>query len=76
MNKDLGLFASGIFFLGLGEWKNHKWISWIKEANVYTGEPALMKKKVREPDLIGYIFILIGISLILGGLYNVFFLKS
>ncbi len=64
-NRLLGLFALGIFFIGLGEWKNHKWRSWIKESNVYTGGPALMKVKIREPDIIGYLLDFIGLLFLL-----------
>ena len=76
-NKDLGLIASGFFFIGLGEWKNHKVKYTITNRHV-TGVadmigPTKMEHIYRQPDFIGYLFILIGILLILGGLYNVFF---
>ena len=67
-NLQLQLLAGGSFFIGLGEWKNHKPVSWIKEANFWTGGPALMKGIVRKPDLVGRLFNLIGVILILLGI--------
>ncbi len=69
-NKQLALLSSGILCIGLGEWKNHKWVSWIKPANVYTGGAALMKQKIRQSDLVGNFLILIGILLFLTGILD------
>lgn len=71
-NKQLGLFSLGILCIGLGEWKNHKFVSWIKPANAYTGGTALITNKIRQPDLIGNIIIFIGMLFVLGGLFSVF----
>ena len=67
-NRQLGLFALGILCIGLGEWENHKWKSWIKEANAFTGGAALMKVKIREPDFIGYLLNLIGLLFLITGI--------
>lgn len=40
-NGELLLFATGIFVIGIGEWKNHKTLALIKPPNVYTGGEAL-----------------------------------
>ena len=58
------LLSGGAFLLGLGEWKNHKEVSWIKEANAYTGGPAFMRATVRQPDLVGVLFEVVGIVLL------------
>jgi hypothetical protein len=52
-NQELLLLSSGLFFIGLGEWKNHKTAACFKEANACTGGPGLMQAKVRSPDVIG-----------------------
>lgn len=65
-NQELLLFSSGIFFLGLGEWKNHKTAAWFKESNAYTGGPGLFQAKVRSADAVG--ILLDGAGLLLFGL--------
>jgi hypothetical protein len=54
------LLSGGVFLIGLGEWKNHKELSWWKEANAYTGGPALMQALVRKADPVGVVFELAG----------------
>ena len=63
-NSQLQLLSGGIFFLGMGEWKNHKTDSWIKPPNAYTGQTALITRTEWRPDLIGLLFDIIGITLI------------
>jgi len=69
-NKQLILFSSGMLLVGLGEWKNHKYLSWIKPPNVYTGPPALMQQQIRDPDLLGWFLDLIGLILIIIGVID------
>ena len=64
-NNYLQLLSGGIFLFGLGEWKNHKEESFMKNANAYTGPAALITYTVRKPDVFG--FILDGIGLIMIG---------
>ncbi|MDA2912445.1 hypothetical protein MYX77_00535 [Acidobacteriia bacterium AH_259_A11_L15] len=63
-NDQLQLLSGGVFLVGLGEWKNHKEVSWIKPPNVYTGGPALMSATVRKADLVGVVLDLAGVVLI------------
>ncbi len=63
-NAQLQLLSLGAICLGLGEWKNHKVLSWIKPANAYTGGPALMTAPVRSPDVVGKILDVLGIVLL------------
>ena len=58
------LLSGGAFLVGLGEWKNHKEVSWIKEPNVYTGGAAFMRAIVRQPDLVGVLFETVGVVLL------------
>ena len=70
-NTHLQLLSGGGFLLGTGEWKNHKVAAWIKPPNVYTGGPALMQTTVRQPDLIGVLFDVLGIVLMLVGAWRI-----
>lgn len=63
-NLQLQLLAGGSFLLGLGEWKNHKPLSFFKPPNVYTGGPALMTTTVRSSDIVGTTLDIVGIILI------------
>lgn len=63
-NKNIMILMLGLMLIGLGEWKNHKVKSWIKEANFFTGGPALIQTKLRHPDLIGNMLDIVGIILI------------
>lgn len=64
-NKQLILVSSGMLFVGLGEWKNHKYYYWNKPPNAYTGSATLIQTKTRKVDLVGVIFDIIGIFLII-----------
>jgi hypothetical protein len=67
-NGEALLLGTGLFLIGLGEWKNHKTVAWIKPPNVYTGPAALVQTKARQPDAFGIILEGAGIVfLALGG---------
>lgn len=70
-NIQLQLLASGFFFFGLGEWKNHKNEYAIKPPNAYTGPPALITFSMWKPDIVGLLFDLVGIVLIALGIINI-----
>ena len=70
-NTQLQLLAGGCFFIGIGEWKNHKVASWIKPPNVYTGPAALIKVPIRKADWVGRILDTSGLVLVGLGLYSV-----
>ena len=71
-NKQLILFSLGLFFIGLGEWKNMKNFSYIKPPNIYTGPTAFMSGKTREPDIFGILFDIVGITLLILFLIDLF----
>ncbi len=71
-NGQLQLLSSGFFFFGVGEWKNRKVEHWVKPPNVYTGDPALIKARVRAPDALGIIFDILGVILIILGFGSLF----
>lgn len=66
-NKQLILFSAGILLIGLGEWKNHKYHSWIKPPNAYTGPAAFMQAKMRNADIFGIFLEIVGFVLIVLG---------
>ena len=68
-NNYLQILAGGIFLFGLGEWKNHKTESFIKPSNAYTGPAAVISYKVRKPDLFGWLLNIVGLALIIYGIY-------
>ena len=70
-NKYAVLFSAGTFLIGIGEWKNHKHLSWLKEANAFTGPAAVMKVKRRMPDFIGILFDISGGALIFFALVDI-----
>jgi len=70
-NGQAQLLFLGIFFIGIGEWKNHKTASWIKPSNAYTGGPALMSANVRQPDGLGIAFDFLGAALVLLGMISI-----
>ncbi len=70
-NWQLQLLAGGIFFLGVGEWKNHKVLSGIKPPNVYTGPAALVSTTVRKPDFFGLFFDFVGLALLGLGVWSI-----
>jgi len=63
-NINAQLLSGGCFLLGLGEWKNHKVVSWIKPPNVNTGGSALMSATIRKPDFVGVGLETIGVVLL------------
>lgn len=64
------LLSGGTFFIGLGEWKNHKMFTFIKPPNAYTGPPAVMSGIMRKPDMLGSFFTLAGVALIMLGIWK------
>lgn len=64
-NGQLQLLSGGLFFLGIGVWKNEKIASWFKPPNVYTGPSALISTEIRQPDPVGRFFELLNATLIL-----------
>jgi hypothetical protein len=66
------LISMGVLLIGVGEWKNHKVVSWIKEANAYTGPAALMQGVTRQPDFVGRSLLLVGIALVITGVWRIF----
>src|SRR5687768_7959605 len=72
-NLQLQLLSGGTFFLGIGEWKNHKTDSWIKPPNAYTGPTALITKTEWRPDLVGLLFDIIGITLIVISIKSIYY---
>jgi hypothetical protein len=70
-NGQVQLFTSGLFFIGLGEWKNWKLREWIKPANAFTGGAAFISEPVRVPDLVGILLLLLGTVLFAAGLISV-----
>jgi hypothetical protein len=63
-NQELLIFSLGLFFIGVGEWKNHKWLSYIKPPNAYTGPSAFIQQEARHPDFVGVSFDVIGVLLL------------
>ena len=70
-NGQAQLFSLVFFFIGIGEWKNHKTASWIKPENAYTGGPALMSAKVRQPDVFGVGCIILGVIFAIIGIISI-----
>lgn len=70
-NRELMLLSSGLFFGGIGVWKNEKWASYIKPPNAYTGPAALIKYPIRKPDFVGRFFEIMGVLLFLAGLGHI-----
>ena len=70
-NTQLQLIASGLFLVGLGEWKNTKTKTRIKPPNVYTGPALLMQSNVWKPDLIGLLFDVAGLVLLGVGVWSI-----
>ena len=71
-NQQLGLFAAGMFCIGLGEWKNHKKMIRTVPPDPYTRTGLVIEDKIRKPDAIGYILDLLGFVLFFIGLLNFF----
>jgi len=70
-NGQLQLVSSGLFFFGLGEWKNRKVASTFKPPNAYTGPVGILSTMVRQPDTLGKIFDLLGILLFTIGILSI-----
>jgi len=66
-NSQLQLISGGVFILGLGEWKNHKFLPMIKPPNAYTGPAMFMNVPVWKPDPVGLLLDLAGIALVVAG---------
>lgn len=69
-NIQLQLLAGGFFLIGLGEWKNHIRKSMITPSNVYTGSSAFVTGIIRQPNIIGVLIEIIGLSLIVGFVWS------
>jgi len=63
-NKQVILISLGIFFSALGEWKNHKYLSWWETPTVFA------QTKIRKPDVIGIFFDILGLSLFFIGIFD------
>jgi len=70
-NGQLMLLGSGLFFIGVGEWKNRKVISEFKEANAYTGPAGILSAKIRKPDMLGRLFDAIGVLLVVLAVWQI-----
>jgi hypothetical protein len=70
-NSELLLLAAGVLVIGIGEWKNHKTLAWIKPPNAYTGGAALMQTKARQSDALGILFDFVGVVLLAIGVWNI-----
>jgi len=70
-NGQLQLLSSGLFFFGLGEWKNRKVACSFKPSNAYTGPAGILSTKIRQPDTLGMIFDLLGIILFTIGIFSI-----
>jgi len=69
-NTQLQLLSAGVFFVGIGEWKNRKILAYMKPSNAY-GPAALFQKPIRKPDLVGILFDIIGVFLIILGTWSI-----
>lgn len=63
-NGQLQLLSSGLFFFGLGEWKNRKVVCSLEPAGI-------LSTKIRQPDTLGMIFDLLGIILFAIGIFSI-----
>lgn len=70
-NRELQMISLGLFFVGIGEWKNEKYLSYIRPPNVYTGPAALVQTPVRKADSLGIAFDAVGGILLLAGIAHV-----
>jgi hypothetical protein len=70
-NSHAQLVSAGILLIGVGEWKNHKIRAWIKPPNAYTGPAAYIQNVVREPDLVGILFVSLGVILVAIGIWRI-----
>ncbi|RLJ00862.1 MAG: hypothetical protein DRP11_05340 [Candidatus Aenigmatarchaeota archaeon] len=63
-NTQLQLLSAGIFFFGIGEWKNHKLL-------VEHRPTVLIQYPIRKPDFFGVILELIGTTLIILSIWSI-----
>lgn len=70
-NGQLQLISGGLFFFGLGEWKNHKVACRFMPPNVYTGPAGILSTKIRRPDILGLAFDVFGVTLFVIGIYTI-----
>lgn len=68
-NGQAMLLGAALFLIGIGEWKNQKTAVDFKPPNAYTGPAAILQYKIRQPDLIGNLFILLGIGALILFMY-------
>lgn len=70
-NEQLLLISGGIFFIGSGEWMNHKHEIISKPPNAYTGPSALLEVQVRQLTLRGVFFWGLGLFLLVTGIASI-----
>jgi hypothetical protein len=72
-NNTFAVLALGVFFIGIGEWKNHPERTAIVDQS--HGFPALGKLTIttRQASVLGWAFNLIGIACLSIGLYRLLF---
>ena len=70
-SKQLILLSAGTFLIGIGEWKNRKYHSWIKPPNAYSGPAMFMQTKLRANTIFGTLIEIIGLILIIYALYSI-----
>jgi len=67
-NKELMLLGFGFLFIGLGEWKNTKWIMMEQNASAF-GPYRSWQVPIRKPDALGNLLDILGVlALIAWGL--------
>ncbi len=71
-SQQVQLISSGAFFIGMGEWKSHKPYSFVTPPNAYRGGAAVVSGVSRKPDLLSWIFSLVGAMLLLFGIWKIF----
>lgn len=70
-NFQLQILSGGMFFIGVGEWINHKTNIYYKSPNVYTGPGGYVYETVWKPSFIGILFDLIGMILLIAGIWHI-----
>jgi len=71
-NNAAQLISGGVFFFGLGEWKNHKLSSQFKPPNAYTGPSGIVSWTERRPDHFGRLLDLLGVAGVVFGTIKLF----
>lgn len=59
-NAQAGYLGAGLFFIGIGEWKNHKVMIQHNPSNAYTGHAHILQIPIRHSDLVGNFFLIVG----------------